>query len=110
MVVVLPDPLGPKQAENLAAADLQVQRLERPDLLPAPKVAVDLGQVRVSNDHIRLHGGPFREHPPRHKEIKRVLGWLTSLYAAGIHSVRPRLGRIIHFRAAAPVLQAARHV
>ena len=36
-MVVLPEPLGPEQAEDLAAADLQVERLEGPDLSAAPR-------------------------------------------------------------------------
>ena len=37
--------VGPEQAENLAAADFQVERLEGPDLLPPPEIAVNLGEI-----------------------------------------------------------------
>ena len=44
--------VGAEQAEDLAAVDLQVERLESPHLLPAPEVAIDLGQVARLDDDI----------------------------------------------------------
>ena len=42
--------VGAQQAENLAPPHFQVERFEGPHLLPAPEVAVDLGQI-VRLDH-----------------------------------------------------------
>ena len=36
-MVVLPEPLGPEQAEDFALLDFQVERLEGPDLLAGPR-------------------------------------------------------------------------
>ena len=53
-----------QQAEDLAAADFQVERLEGPDLLPAPEIAVHLGQgPRLENNffaHKRDRGSANR--------------------------------------------------
>ena len=49
--VVLPAPFGPEQRENLAAADLQVDALER--LQPG---GVGLDEVRDRNDRLHAKG------------------------------------------------------
>ena len=68
MVVVLPEPFGPEQPEDLAAADFQVQGLQGPDLLPPPEIAINLGETSGFDDDFRFrcHGQPFRDtriHP-----------------------------------------------
>ena len=46
--------VGAQQAEDLAAADLQVEGLQGPDLLPAPEIAIDLGEVAGFDRRRRL--------------------------------------------------------
>ena len=63
MVVVLPEPLGPEQAEDLAAADFQVERLEGPHFLAAPEIAINFRQVAGLDDNLfgsRLPADPAR--------------------------------------------------
>jgi hypothetical protein len=52
IVVVLPEPLGPSRSEDLAAADLEIEGLERHLLAAAPEVAVDLGEIAGLDDHV----------------------------------------------------------
>ena len=51
--------VGAEQAEDLALADLQVEGLEGGLLLPAPEVAIDLGQLRVSTTKSYAILGPY---------------------------------------------------
>ncbi len=55
MVVVLPEPFGPKQAEDLALLDFEVERLESPDLGPTPEVAIDLREGPRFDDSLIRH-------------------------------------------------------
>src|SRR5207248_1466352 len=48
--------VGAEQAEDLAPADLDVEGPQGGLLLPAPEVAVDLGQLAGFDDHVLGHG------------------------------------------------------
>src|SRR5262249_30342002 len=50
--------VGAEQAEDLAALDLDVQRVQGGLLAPAPEVAVDLRQVASLDDDALGHGRP----------------------------------------------------
>ena len=45
-----------EQAEDFAAMDRQIEGLQRPNLLPAPKIAIDLREISGFDDHI-VRGG-----------------------------------------------------
>ncbi len=48
-------PVRAQQTENLAPMDLEVKRLERQNLRPAPEIAVNLGQVSRLDDDVWAH-------------------------------------------------------
>ena len=54
MVVDFPLPVWAEQSEDLALADLDIERLERVDLFAAPEIAVNLAQVATFDDDARV--------------------------------------------------------
>src|SRR5262249_28282205 len=57
--------VGPEQAEDLAAADLDVEGPQGGLLLAAPEVAVDLGELSRFNDYVLGHEATSQEQGTR---------------------------------------------
>ena len=63
IVVVLPDPFGPRRPNTSPRADIQVQGLKGPDFLTAPKIPVNLGKIPSFNYNVWLHEKPRWDGP-----------------------------------------------
>ena len=56
-MVDLPEPLGPKQAEHFAAANFEVDLVDRARFGTAPKIFEHFGQAAHGDDHLVGRGG-----------------------------------------------------